>query len=1145
MLSMDRSAVKSTSSGSERLNLAQSEGSFLCTAGQTLLKSVLESELPVALLITPPTQPFSELLELSRRPAIRRLLGEHGCEVVDAETAPRGVTLAARAGGSGRCAVCIIPNSQLDRAMSDLSDLTRRGMRSGGALCLILEDQPSSFPASCPRRAAVRLGIPSLEPATLGDMRDMLAIAMRMSRGGGMPVALIVHDSLLRSAETLEMRPNRAGLSVSVHRADRQRQRRLRFSESKDVLRLARKLELNNVRALPSPGERVSVGFITIGPADMAMRHIAHVLNLQGRIPALSLGMLNPLDEAAIGRLLTRCEKVIVLEPRPGSVELTLLQIAERLRRSSTEPIAGLWGRAIPADDKGNELALESDDDLHPSTLVRRIQHLLHEIRPSLALWGQLAPEPPKLTISIEPRSASLGPSAAMALLRAQLVDLDNWLRDRSGETMPTDVPTALAIDGVLPDDAPDRIVIAEMWDRDAFLESGIAALAQAASQSQPCLFLIGDFAGGGQEVERLARSAVPSQYANRVQLRSADINSPVALRELLQEASRSDDLSVIVVHDGPPARFDPTAVARSLREIDRLGFDPVQRTRWSIEEACTLRPGALKLPIGEVFASESPQPSAKFEFDTLPERSGRRWYAQVRMAEELIEVRRTKAPVPFWRGSETVGLPAGSPVHANQSHWRAHLAGFRGSPPGIAATVICEAGRIMGYSVQCIFNPAPIGSGRSAWSQILFTRADPELVKPEIVATIPFGEADLLLGLDVPELLRAVSGDENLRVAAANRTSVIANSGPFADSNDRAGHAALRAEAEAALAQCTRPEFALVQDVASACRAGFYSDRMTDLVLIGAAFQRGLIPVTYAAMDAALRYIEAGGAGRAIEAFDFGRRVANDPQLLLRTGDERTETAGNMRRRMYLSLARSRWRGRRRAERFDRVLDQSLRGMPGLTETDAGRQARRDFAASVYACYRWGGVSYAEQYADLIVQLYHADRADTGRALTRAAILPLAEAMLLRDLFYLASMTSGPEHRGRIRRQLNIKPARGDVLSRRFLIHVEAIVFHKRVRGVIRASDWITRLIRLVRILVPMRVRGSARSRQVRAMVMETLSNARILAADRNAEISATLLRLHELAEDGRLRDIPLSELKAIIEPAARSTKSIEFANA
>ena len=46
------------------------------------------------------------------------------------------------------------------------------------------------------------------------------------------------------------------------------------------------------------------------------------------------------------------------------------------------------------------------------------------------------------------------------------------------------------------------------------------------------------------------------------------------------------------------------------------------------------------------------------------------------------------------------------------------------------------------------------------------------------------------------------------------------------------------------------------------------------------------------------------------------------------------------------------------------------LRDMPGLTETDAGRHARRDIILAAYRCLQWGGIEYAERYAGLVTDL-------------------------------------------------------------------------------------------------------------------------------------------------------------------------------
>ena len=47
-----------------------------------------------------------------------------------------------------------------------------------------------------------------------------------------------------------------------------------RGSDAGDLLRLARRLELNRTYALPSPGERAPLGLIAIGPAYAAAEHL-------------------------------------------------------------------------------------------------------------------------------------------------------------------------------------------------------------------------------------------------------------------------------------------------------------------------------------------------------------------------------------------------------------------------------------------------------------------------------------------------------------------------------------------------------------------------------------------------------------------------------------------------------------------------------------------------------------------------------------------------------------------------------------------------------------------------------------------------------------------------------------------------------
>ena len=126
---------------------------------------------------------------------------------------------------------------------------------------------------------------------------------------------------------------------------------------------------------------------------------------------------------------------------------------------------------------------------------------------------------------------------------------------------------------------------------------------------------------------------------------------------------------------------------------------------------------------------------------------------------------------------------PKPDPLHAQAPRWRAHLAGVRGGPPGLAAEVLLLAGLDMGYDARVVWDATPIGAGRRAWAQVLFTRPRTNEDDSPLTVGIPRGEADLLLGFDRTESLRAVSGSAG--VAHAPRTCAVVNLGLFDDELD------------------------------------------------------------------------------------------------------------------------------------------------------------------------------------------------------------------------------------------------------------------------------------------------------------------------------------------------------------------------
>jgi hypothetical protein len=233
--------------------------------------------------------------------------------------------------------------------------------------------------------------------------------------------------------------------------------------------------------------------------------------------------------------------------------------------------------------------------------------------------------------------------------------------------------------------------------------------------------------------------------------------------------------------------------------------------------------------------------------------------------------------------------------------------------------------------------------------------------------------------------------------------------------------------------------------------------------------------------------------------------------------------------RRAALSMRQESRGLRRRAADFQRLTAEAIQAMPGLGESEAGRVAQREFIRAMERLVRWGGISYSRQYRDLIMGLYAIDRGDSGRALTRHAVQPLAEAMLIRDAAYVASMSMSLEARRVIRQKLNAKPSRGDALSRRFLNRFEAVAARRRLRVDFRTSDWTAALTARLLSAWPNRMRGSEADRGRRAEMLRLIERAIAEAPVNYAEWDGSLRAFHDLAVGGQLRHLSANALRLL----------------
>jgi Pyruvate/2-oxoacid:ferredoxin oxidoreductase gamma subunit len=585
--------------------------------------------------------------------------------------------------------------------------------------------------------------------------------------------------------------------------------------------------------------------------------------------------------------------------------------------------------------------------------------------------------------------------------------------------------------------------------------------------------------------------------------------------------AARRDGVAVVVAHDGPPARRDIRQLEASVEEADRLGFTPRQLLIWPADTGCDIRPIPQATLMERGLERGLDPLQTEFVRETLPAGQSLPLKVEVSALLEQVEVLRTRPPLI--RAGDGVRIRPPRPVHAREGRWRCHVAGFRGDTPGIAVTALCEAGRAMGYRVQALYHPTPVGPGRRAWGQVLFTGEDEGPDARTLTPQCPYGEADLLLGFDAVETLRAVGPDPYLRVAAPDKTYVVANLGAFEDQVQSELSAALETLPRA-LSRATHAEGALLADICGTARREFLTDRVADLVALGAAFQRGFVPVSVESLEAAMRRLESRGYGRSLEAFDFGRRLAEGLETA-EAESRRGESLGRLVRRTALEIEASRHGGRRRARHFREIVRDAIDAMPSLYATNDGRAALRDFVNAAARCISWGGPRHLRWFAGLVREMHDAD---PTRELCTYGILPLAEAALIRDALYVAAMQSGVGQARRIRERLGVRENRGDQMYRRYLNRIEVVLGRTRWRLDLRSSDWPAQLALILWRVVPNELRGQPEDRRARAAVLELVERAMHAPAER-ARWVAAVRQLHELAATHRLNGLPAGEVERI----------------
>jgi indolepyruvate ferredoxin oxidoreductase len=395
-------------------------------------------------------------------------------------------------------------------------------------------------------------------------------------------------------------------------------------------------------------------------------------------------------------------------------------------------------------------------------------------------------------------------------------------------------------------------------------------------------------------------------------------------------------------------------------------------------------------------------------------------------------------------------------------------MSGEGGMGIGLVSAILVRAGHKEGYRVIFQEKKGLAIRNGAVFSQITFVRdagdpaAGPEPVPADLTVTgsLPYGSADLLLGVDVLEAARAVEEREPFRVASRSRTSAVVNLYKQATVFALLGREDFDPEKlrEQILGHC-REDLSYARNLSQICEQRLGSKQFVNIMMLGVAYQLGLIPVSAHAIAWAIRDSIKREHRRNLKAFNIGRKLALEPRAL--PLKPRAETWEQLLTSKTRILRKTRLFGRSWAARLESLVQAVMRQVPDLPEV-----LKYDLALRVYDLLQYEDHRLARRYAERVVAVYRLDSPQRAYAATGAVIRNLAKVMLIKDEPYVAYLLTRYEKRQRDIAKYGLDPDNGDRIIYRHLTNPELALGPWKLRFQLTTRDWMLQIVRRCRWL-------------------------------------------------------------------------------
>ncbi len=904
--------------------------------------------------------------------------------------------------------------------------------------------------------------------------------------------------------------------------------------------------------------KRAPLGFISSALAHSYLEHALQQLGLTDAFPVLKLGLTYPLDPELIDTFADQVENIVVVEERRGFLEEQIVQLIAQ-RSLDGRPTVRVYGKKFPSQlSPGGREGLPSTRGFNSSILVELLAPLIMEVAAPYVDLDQaridaelkLLAQNREIEVDLAPRTPTFCPgcphrdsASVLGEIKRQFRDADYMRRTHRCEPVDlvfhgdTGCYTMLMFEpnkdlmhnysgmglgggtglGIDPFITNKQVVF--MGDS-TFFHSGQIAISNSIKNGQDITYVILDnktTAMTGQQttpgleydmlgnetwtqkIEKIIEAMIEDKSVEVVRTNPAQRET---YRNLLESTVLKNGVKVVVADKECGITFHRRRTRAERAEVREKGFLATKRyiniNADACEEClvCTQATGCPGLTFTETDFGRKVQTDLSWcvndtactKLDACP-------------AFEEITVVRSQKPLSRMPEFEKEEIP--QPVARKFARaWHGYLAGVGGMGIGVSAATLVRAGHREGYTV--VFsdkNGLAIRNG-GVFSHITFLQPGANHVSP----IIPYGKADLMLGIDILEAARGIDPTGNLRVAGP-RTRAIVNRQKTPTIHTLLGIDDFCVETlEEALRKNTDVAAYFSADVSQLSERVFGTKLYANVIMLGIAFQRGELPLSLKSLEYGIQETMGSAATENWLAFKLGRKVAHEAASALSPVTASEDSYHEIVAEKSERLKRSGRHGEKLARQYWQLVTSAREKLT----LDARHESL--LAQRMYDLIRYEDLAYAEEYVARLLRVHAKDSAAHDYAATKAALWNLHRVMAIKDEVYVAYLLSSEEQYEQDRERYNVRPELGDRIIHRHLNRPEFAVGKRKIRFKLKSRPWMLRLMREAKFLRRMLPAWHAKERAFRDWYFEIADR---FAAPTDSASYATWLKILRLPEE------------------------------